>query len=220
MSPSRQPVKASRRYDSSARQEAARLRRETVLDTAQRLLLRDGYARTSVPVIAETAAVSAETVYKSYGGKAGLVRAIQQRALAGSGPVPAEQRSDDMSAHETNPVALLRQWTTLATEVAPRISPIMLLVRAAAATDAEMAALSEEMTRQQLTRMTHNARRLAALRGVRKDLAVARIRDVLAAYTTPELYQLLVLRQRWPVRDFGNFMFRGYVAELLDPVAT
>lgn len=217
MCPAREPVKARRRYDSSTRRQAAQRRREAVLGAAQDLFLRTGYVATTVALVADAAGVSAETVYKAYGGKAGLVRALLERALAGVGAVPAEQRSDDLSDRETDPVALLRGWASLATEVAPRVAPILLLVRAAAATDAEMATLQSELTRQQLTRMTRNARRLAVLPGVRDGLTVPRIRDVLVAYLTPELFEVLVLRQRWTVEEYGQFLFRGYLAELVTP---
>ena len=46
------------------------------------------------PVIASAVGVSVDTIYKAFGGKPGLVRAIRERALQGDGPEPAEARSD------------------------------------------------------------------------------------------------------------------------------
>src|ERR1700682_5875253 len=95
------PVKSPRRYDSRRRQQQARLSRKAVLETAQRLFLTRGYAATTIAAIADNADVAVETIYKAFGGKPGLVRAIWEQGLAGAGPVPAEQRSDDMRALET-----------------------------------------------------------------------------------------------------------------------
>ena len=53
-----------------------------------------------------------------------------------------------MSSSETDPVALLRGWGQLAKEVSPEVSPIVLLIRDAAAHDAEMAALLDEVDHQ------------------------------------------------------------------------
>ena len=72
------------------------------------------------------------TIYKTYGGKPGLVRALCERALGGVGPVPAEQRSDALQAGETDPRKVIEGWGRLTTEVAPRIAPLLLLLRDAA----------------------------------------------------------------------------------------
>ncbi len=213
------PVKPRRRYDSAGRREQARRNHDRVLDVALELFLRDGYAATTVAAVAAAGGVSPETVYKAFGGKPGLVRAIQQRGLAGVGPVPAPERSDEMSDRERDPMVILRGWATLATEVAPRTAPIMLVVRSAAATDQQMATLMDEMDRQRLDRMAHNARRLARHHALRPGLSLRHARDVMYAYTAPELYEVLVLRQGWTVPEFGDFIFRGMVAELLDASA-
>ena len=210
-------VKTSRRYDSRARQERALRSYANVLDVARRLMVRDGYAATTVAAIASAAGVSVETIYKRFGSKPGLVRAIHQAGLAGAGPVPAPERSDEMSATEVDPVAILRNWATLATEVAPRTAPIMLLVRAAAATDPEMSVTLGEMNRQRLDRMAHNARRLAARAGLRPGLTLEHARDVMFAYTAPELYEVLVLHRGWTLTQYGDFLYRGMAAELLGP---
>ena len=70
------PVKPKRRYDSPRRAEQARQTRVEVLDAARRLFLHDGFAVTTIAAIAAEARVSVETIYKMFGGKPGLVRAI------------------------------------------------------------------------------------------------------------------------------------------------
>ena len=89
-----------RRYDATRRRKQAARNRERVLDVAEEILLERGYAETTVSAIARAAEVSPELIYKTFGGKAGLVREIQRRGLQGAGPIPAETRSDAMSASE------------------------------------------------------------------------------------------------------------------------
>src|SRR6188472_1819415 len=96
MDPMSEDVKPRRRYDSGRRQEQARRTRELLMDTAERQFLAAGYAATTVGAIAAEAGVSVETVYKSFGGKSGLVRAIYDRGLLGVGQVAAYERSDRM----------------------------------------------------------------------------------------------------------------------------
>ena len=83
--------------------------------------------------------MSVDTIYKGFGSKPGLVRGICEQALAGEGPVPAETRSDALNSTESDPRAIIRGWGALTTEVAPRIAPILLLIRDATAADPEMA---------------------------------------------------------------------------------
>lgn len=208
-------VKPKRRYNSSGRQEQAQRTREAILEDARRLLLTDGYAATTVAAIAQASNVSVETIYKSFGGKAGLVRAIYDKGLEGAGTVPAERRSDAMRAFETDPRTIIENWGTFVTEVAPLSAPILLLIRDAAASDPEMAALLETTDRLHLARMEHNARDLFERRLFRAEITLDQARDILWFYSSPELYELLVIRRKWPIDRFGRFVAGGMIAALL-----
>ncbi|MEJ7752993.1 MAG: helix-turn-helix domain-containing protein [Candidatus Limnocylindrales bacterium] len=209
------PVKPVRRYDSRGRREQARRNGLAVLEAGQHLFIANGYAATTIADIATAAGVSVETVYKAFGNKPGLVRAIHDRALAGGEPVPAYQRSDEMRAGEPDPRRVVQEWASLATEVMPRVAPILLLVRSAAASTLELAVLWEELEDQRLERMTHNAGHLSDGGHLRTGRTLEQARDVLWAYTSPELYERLVLRQGWPLKDYGRFVSEGIVAALL-----
>src|SRR5437868_15444698 len=128
-------VKPKRRYDTTKRRAQASRNRDRIIDVAERHFLRDGYSATTITAIADDAGVSVDTIYKTFGGKAGLVRAIRTRALAGGGPVPAEQRSDALHARAISGREVIETWGALTAEIAPRAAPILLLVRDAAATD-------------------------------------------------------------------------------------
>jgi AcrR family transcriptional regulator len=220
MDPNQPPVKQKRRYDSARRREQARQTREAIIETARRLFLTDGFATTTIAAIAEGARVSVDTIYKGFGGKPGLLRAICQQALAGEQPIPAEARSDALQAAERDPREIIRGWGALTAEIAPRVAPILLLVRAAAAADPEMAGLHAEMSSQRLERMTHNARNLAAANHLREDLTVELAGEVMWTYSSPELYELLVLTRGWPPERYGAFVADAMIAALLPPEPT
>jgi AcrR family transcriptional regulator len=209
------PVKAKRRYDSSRRRKQALRTRDTILAAARELFLSGGYAGTTIASIAEAADVSVETIYKGFGGKPGLVQAISEKGLEGAGPIPAEQRSDEMRTLERDPYEVMRRWGTFTTEVAPLAAPIALLLRTAAATDQEVASLLEELDRVRLARMEHNARGLFERGDLREGITLEYARDVLWTYSSPELYEMLVLRQRWPLERYGQFVAEGMIAALL-----
>jgi AcrR family transcriptional regulator len=204
-----------RRYDSSRRQSAADRRRLAVLAAAAHRFLRDGYAATTVASIAADAGVSVEMIYKVFTAKSGLVRALWEIGLSGEGPVPAETRSDEVSATETDPQLIVASWARLSMEVAPRVAPVLLLVRAAAATDPEMDALRDELDAQRLVRMTHNVDALIHAGHLREGITGDHARDVLLTYSAPEIYELLVLRRGWSLEEYSEFIRQGIAAALL-----
>jgi AcrR family transcriptional regulator len=208
-------AKQKRPYDASRRQEQASRNRARIIDVAERLFLRDGYRVTTIAAIAAEADVSADTIYKSFGGKAGLVRAIRARALEGEGTTPAEQRSDSLQAHEPDPREIIRAWGALSAEIAPRAAPILLLIRDAAASDVEVRALLEEMDADRLRRMTENARRLRDGGHLRAGITLTRAADVLWTYSSPELYELLVLRRGWSPQRYGRFIAEAMISVLV-----
>ncbi len=204
-----------RRYDASARQARAQAARTATLDAAERLFLDRGYRGTTVEDIATAAGVSAATVYKSHGGKAGLVRELCRRALSGEGAVPAEERSDALLRDDADPAAVLRGWGVLAAEVSPRVSPLALLLQRAAEGEQEAAHLLAEVEDARLRRMTDNALRLLSAGHVRSGVTLEEARDVLWMCTSPELYDLMVVRRGWSTDRFGRLIADTLAGALL-----
>lgn len=209
-----QPVKGKRSYDASRRRERADEQRRCALDAAEALFLERGYVGTTVDAIAAGAGVSAATVYKRYGGKAGMVRDLCTRALAGTGPVPAEVRSDHLRATASAPV-LIAGWAAFVAEVSPRISPLLLVLRAASEVDAEARAIAADLDTTRLARMEENASALLRDGSLREDVDIVAARDVLWFCTSPELYELLVMRRGWSLDALSRFVANTMTAALL-----
>lgn len=208
-------VKRPRRYDSSGRQAQARRNREAVVEAAERLFLQRGYATTTIAAIAREAGVSAETIYKAFGGKPGLVRAIYQQALEGREAVRAYERSDAMRERESDPRTIMRNWGLLTAEVAAEVTPIRLLIRSAAATDPDMAALLKENDADRLQRMQHHARFLSDRGYLREGVTVPQATDVLWTCSSAEIYELLVLQRGWSHHQFAHFLSDVMIGSLL-----
>jgi AcrR family transcriptional regulator len=216
VTPNVKPIDGKKRsYDASRRQEQARRTRARIIEAAERHFVDDGYAGTTIATIAADADVSADTIYKSFGGKSGLVRAIRERALQGDGPVPAEARSDALHARASSGREIIEAWGALTAEIAPRVAPILLLVRAAAISDPEGRAMLDEMDRDRLRRMTGNARRLRSGGHLRAGITLAQAADVLWTYSAPELFELLVLRRGWSPKRYGRFVADAMIDALL-----
>lgn len=208
-------VKSRRPYDASRRRARAADRRSAVLRAAEELFRRDGFAATTVAAVAGQAGVSPETVYKNFGGKPGLVRALHDEALRGEGPLPAYRRSDALRT-SADPVAIVRGWARLSMELAPRGAPLLLLVRDAARVDPALRRLLDELDEARHQRMSQNAQFLADAGHLRPDVSVQTAADLMWSVTAPEVYELLVVRRGWSLERFGDYVFHT-LAGLLSP---
>ena len=210
------PVKR-REYDARGRQAAAQLTYAAVLDAAWQRFSADGFAATTVEALARDAGISTATIYKTFGGKAGIVRALVTRALAGdpAAAEAAEARSDAVRKTVADGRELVAAWGRLMTEVAPRVAPILLLLRDVAAHDPAAATLFAELEQDRLTRMADNAAALHRLGALRAGVTRATARDIMWTYTAPDLYDVLVRRRGWSVRRYATFATDGVVAALL-----
>src|SRR5215203_2115798 len=84
----------SRPYDSSRRRAQAAATRRDILESAQRLFERQGYAATTMAAIAAEAGVALKTVYLAFETKSGVLRALWNLLLRGdAGEAPVAERS-------------------------------------------------------------------------------------------------------------------------------
>lgn len=207
-----------RRYDAGGRRAQAERTRQALIELARDALLTRGYAATTVSEVARACGVSVESVYKRFGGKPGLVRAVVDTALLGEGALPAETRSDALAI--SDPAQLLAGWARLTAEIAPRVAPILLLLRQAGDQDADLTALALELDDNRRQRMGTNARRLADTGALRPGVSADQAADVLWTYSSPELYDLLVLRSTWPLERYAGFISEALQAHLLPVPST
>jgi len=210
-------VKGVRSYDSSGRQAQARRTRAAVLEAARAAFLDHGYAATTLGTIAEQAGVSVETVYKAFGNKAGLLKAVFDVAIVGDDEaVPLAAR--DMVARinvEPDGAKKLAIYSREYAVRAERSVPIQLLVRDAAAADAGAAGVLEQLKVERLTGMTAFAGHLHQSKVLRKGVSAADARDVLWLFTSPEIYEQLVLERGWSPKRFGTWLTQQLTAALV-----
>ena len=210
-------VKPRRRYDSSRRQEQARHNRSAVLRAAHQLFLEHGFAATTMPAIASTAGVSVQTVYKAFGNKPRLAKAVFDVAMAGDDePVAMLQRASlGRVRNEHDPRKRLRLYGEFLAEVAPRHVPVQLVIRDAARSDPEAQTVWAELQAERLNGMTLFARALHDDGSLRPGISTSEARDVLWTYNSAELFQLLVLERGWSPKRYGRWIAEALIAALI-----
>ena len=100
-----------------------------------------------------------------------------------------------MRERETDPRAIMGNWAQIASEVSSVVSPIERLVRAAAASDPDMAALLQTHNDLREARARHHARFLKRRGHLREGVSLAQATDILWTCTSDELYDLLVTQR-------------------------
>lgn len=208
-------VKGRRAYDATNRRADALARRAAVLVAARELFLVTGFAATTMAAVAERAEVSPETVYKNFGNKPGLVRALHDEAMRGDAAATPYSRSEELRGL-LDPYEIAHGWSRLSAEVAPRVSPLLLLLRDAAAVQPELGELLAELDQVRHQRMSENARFLDDAGHLRHSVDRQAAADLLWAATSPELYELLVLRREWSLDQYADHIFRT-ISSLLAP---
>jgi AcrR family transcriptional regulator len=210
-------VKPRRQYDSSRRREQARRHRERVIASARALFLSQGYAATTVAMIAADADVSVEMIYKAFGNKPGLVKAVFDVDVAGdSEPIPVVERPWVAAIRaEPDPRRKLELWADHVADVLPRIAPILVLVRTAAATDPDLAATHRTLLDERLTGMGLFARHLHEGGSLRTGVTVDEARDILWTYISDELYELLVLERGWSIDRYRDHVASAVTVALV-----
>ncbi|OBG57605.1 TetR family transcriptional regulator [Mycobacterium sp. E1715] len=205
----------ARRYDSTRRRQQAQHNRHAVLAAARRRFLAQGYAATTIAEIARDAAVSVETVYKTFATKAGVLKALFDVSVAGDDePIPMVERDVIQEvADATEAVDKLELYAKHLVASMPRSAPVQLLARDGAAVSPDAAAVWKQIRDETLTGMTMFASDLARTGQLRVNARQAR--DILWTYHAPELYELLVLERGWSVSRYGKFIAQAWIDALL-----
>ena len=212
-------VKPPRRYTSPRRAEQAEATRIAILDAAEERFARDGYSATSVQSIADQAGVALKTVYLAHGNKRALLLALWNRRIRGDGePVPVAERPwyREVLA-EPDPHRLIKLIARNSREVKGRAGAVMEIVRAAAASDPQIARLWQRVQQEFHANQRLLIEQLQRAGRLRPDLDLDRATDILWTINSPALYQLLVANRRWSPEDYETWLAETLTQQLLQP---
>jgi AcrR family transcriptional regulator len=198
-----------RRYESPARRAGAEATRDAICQAAEDLLMRDGYARTSIRAVATRAGVSEATVYLAFPNKAALLDATILRAIRQSGSEPLE-RILVAPTHEL--LSRLAASTAAVMRHAPRLISIG---ESAAAIDAELRPLRDRAYRGVRSAMRAIADRLHAEGLLRDGMSGQAAADALYAIANPSTYLRLVEDCGLPPAQYARWLTATTEAALL-----
>jgi AcrR family transcriptional regulator len=203
---------------SGPRAEQVRATRQKVLAAARDLFLRRGYTGATIEAIAKRAAVSPQTVYNVVGGKAALLKAVYDVALAGDdAPVPMIDRPLARAMLATDdPAECLWLYARMGREMAERAGPLIAVVFVqGAGRDPEVRAFVDRIERERAIGTAGVAGHLARRFGLRDGLTEAEAGDVLWALTAPELLDRFTRRRGWSLDRYQRWLATTMAEALL-----
>ena len=210
-------VKPKRRYDSSRRREQAATTRRRILEAAQRLFQRQGYAPTTMAAIAREAGVAGKTVYLAFETKSGVLRALWNFLLRGDqDDVPIDQREWYRAVlEEPDPERQLRMGAAGARAVKERIGWMFEVIRAAAPVDPDIEALWKRIETEFHANQRVVVASIGAKDALRPGLDVDRATDILWTLNHPVVWQLLVIQRGWTPDEYERWFADAAVEQLL-----
>jgi AcrR family transcriptional regulator len=210
--------KVKRAYRSPLRAEQSRQTRRRILTAARGLFFERGYPATSIEAIATAANVSADTVYAVFASKRNLLKQLMNTVVGGDdADVKVVDRPEPQSVRQERDQRV--QLAAFATGIARRIEatrPLDDILRSAAAVDAEVGTLRDDLQlRQRRSAMTTVAEWLAANGPLRNGISVSDAGSIIWTLTSPEVHRLLRDGSGWSQERFACWLEDTLVRTLL-----
>ncbi len=198
-------------YDNRQRQQAARTTRARIVEAARTSFLGRGFAGTTIREVAQDAGVSQETIYKTFGGKAALLKSVYDVTLAGDDEdIPLAGRPEAIAVRDADsPAAAARAYAELAQLIAGRVDPLLRVLLGARATDTALAEFAETTDRERHAGSSFYVRHWAEVGWLRHDVTVEHATDAVWALNAPQT--------RWLLLDHGwnDEQYTQWLADLI-----
>ena len=199
-----------RAYRSTKRAAQVAQTRSDILASAGTLFRAQGYTAVAMPVIAREAGVGVETIYRAFGSKAGLFKAVIDAAVAG-GSTRAERPVEERPAilaviEEPDPRRQVERYAATQPGIHRRSGPLLRALSGAAATDPELAALWSEIETSRLAGQSRFVGMLASRGALRPDLSIEAARDGLWTLTSVAVHDMLVESRGWSIERYERWL--------------
>ena len=202
-----------------ALQARTRRTRAAVVDAARALFLERGYAATTVDAISERSDTPQATVYRLFGSKLGILKALLDASIGGDDrPVTMAGRpSVRTMLADPDPHRQIAAFAAVVCEVMVRAAPVHRILADAARSDPAAAELLGEIARQRLEGQRQVARSLARNQALRAGVKDRDAADVIHALASPEVHGLLVFDRGWSPERYQKWLADTLAGQLLAP---
>jgi len=206
-----------RKYHSNRRRQQAEDTRRRILEAALITFKQYGYAGATMEAIARAADVAPLTIFATFGNKVALLSELVRLMVGGDDQsIPLLQRPGPQAVlNETDPIIKLQLFARDITPILDRMAPIFEIMRPAAKTESEVAAILNKMLAERFENLGAVSRSLAANGDLRPGLADERGTEIIWTIASPEVYRLLVTDRGWSQEEFAQWLGDALIRLLL-----
>jgi AcrR family transcriptional regulator len=199
------------------RQRKALANRRRMLDAAEALFTRNGYAATTMTAIADEADMAVQTLYAVFGTKRAILTELVDTRVVGDDHADSLADREDWQAmeRERDPHRQIALFASIATRIARRSAPINEVMAAAAGADPEIAALYQRQRQDRYRDERRLARSLARKRALRQGLTETHATDTIWAIATTRTYRALVHERGWTADHYERWLAQQLASALL-----
>ena len=199
------------------RERKALANRRRMLDAAEALFTRHGYAATTMTAIADEADMAVQTLYAVFGTKRAILTELVDARVVGDDHAGSLRDRQDWQAmeREHDPHRQIELFASIATHIARRSAAINEVMAAAAGADPEIAALYERQRHDRHRDERRLARSLARKRALRQELSEMQAADIIWAIATTRTYRALVHERGWTADQYRRWLADLLVGALL-----
>ena len=201
-------VKSRRPYRSRLRAEQAAQTRLRILESAGLLFAERGYAATTIDTIAAGAGVTVDTVYATFGTKKGILSAVIDLRVTGSGEGSDVLAGEGPRALQTitdQRVVIAGFSADIAARI-ERVRPIDDVMRSAAEVDPEIAELRARMQENRFSKLTPFVVWVGANGPLRDDMDADEAATIVWTLTSPDVNRLLRDVRGWSSQRYVEWL--------------
>ena len=193
------------------REQHAAVTRRAILQAARELFAEQGFTNTTVKGLAERAGVAVQTIYATFGSKAGVVMGLVDLLdeEADVEVIHADiQRTED-------PREVLRLTARIARQIRERCGDIVNMARQGASTDEQLAGALGEGIRRRHAALATITKTLHSHKALRDGLDPQAAADIAAALLSDEICDVLVDQRHWSYDRYERWLADALAQQLL-----
>jgi AcrR family transcriptional regulator len=188
--------------------------RHAVLDAAETLFVRDGYAAATIAAIADAADVAVQTVYAVFGNKRAILNELLTVRVVGDdetipkrGPARVVRRADWQAIEaEPDPRRQVALLASIATEIGDRIAGLYQVLAGAAGSDPEIAEVYRNQQQARYKDQQRLVRSLARKGALKEGLSETRATDITWTIANPNTHHALVGERHWTPDQYRQWL--------------
>jgi AcrR family transcriptional regulator len=205
----RRPV--GRPYDNSRREAGALATRLRVIGAAKDLFIEQGYPATTIESIGEVSDTPLPTLYRLFGSKRSLLKAVLDTSFVGDDePVAFGDRPQVQAAlSAADPEALIDAFAVICREVKDRSGEIYHVLSTAALVDDEAAELLADVRRQAHTGRSRIVAALRAMNTLDPALGDGEAEDIVYTCLSFEVAHILTVELGWSAEQYESWISRS-----------